>query len=126
MHDPCRRQWDVQRRPFVHLELDEGGLVRGDRLDPLGLRLHVIRQSRSGWQQQRLLDYRKPTVMVARLMTLVLLAGALACSGSQHGGGRATVTARSIDEVLAGHTDSLRSEERRVGKECRSRWSPYH
>src|SRR3989441_6946896 len=23
-------------------------------------------------------------------------------------------------------TDSLRSEERRVGKECRSRWSPYH
>ena len=23
-------------------------------------------------------------------------------------------------------TDLLRSEERRVGKECRSRWSPYH
>jgi len=22
--------------------------------------------------------------------------------------------------------DSARSEERRVGKECRSRWSPYH
>ena len=22
--------------------------------------------------------------------------------------------------------DSERSEERRVGKECRSRWSPYH
>ena len=22
--------------------------------------------------------------------------------------------------------DILRSEERRVGKECRSRWSPYH
>ena len=22
--------------------------------------------------------------------------------------------------------DNLRSEERRVGKECRSRWSPYH
>ena len=26
-------------------------------------------------------------------------------------------------EVL---TDPSRSEERRVGKECRSRWSPYH
>ena len=26
-----------------------------------------------------------------------------------------------VDEVIA-----LRSEERRVGKECRSRWSPYH
>src|SRR5256885_11265457 len=24
------------------------------------------------------------------------------------------------------HADQLRSEERRVGKECRSRWSPYH
>ena len=23
-------------------------------------------------------------------------------------------------------TEELRSEERRVGKECRSRWSPYH
>src|SRR6266513_3959594 len=30
-------------------------------------------------------------------------------------------------EDLAGHPrSSLRSEERRVGKECRSRWSPYH
>ena len=28
-----------------------------------------------------------------------------------------------IDEALA---VSRRSEERRVGKECRSRWSPYH
>src|SRR5687767_4804882 len=24
------------------------------------------------------------------------------------------------------HVDPFRSEERRVGKECRSRWSPYH
>ena len=24
------------------------------------------------------------------------------------------------------HMSLLRSEERRVGKECRSRWSPYH
>ena len=27
---------------------------------------------------------------------------------------------------LKGKVRSLRSEERRVGKECRSRWSPYH
>ena len=26
----------------------------------------------------------------------------------------------------ASQYDALRSEERRVGKECRSRWSPYH
>src|SRR5258708_39064269 len=29
-------------------------------------------------------------------------------------------------EDLAGRQDHERSEERRVGKECRSRWSPYH
>ena len=30
-------------------------------------------------------------------------------------------------KVLAGFAGSVaRSEERRVGKECRSRWSPYH
>ena len=28
--------------------------------------------------------------------------------------------------VLTGTVAALRSEERRVGKECRSRWSPYH
>src|SRR3712207_8943486 len=26
----------------------------------------------------------------------------------------------------AQHDQAVRSEERRVGKECRSRWSPYH
>ena len=27
---------------------------------------------------------------------------------------------------IFGTSTSVRSEERRVGKECRSRWSPYH
>ena len=27
---------------------------------------------------------------------------------------------------IGAHPDHCRSEERRVGKECRSRWSPYH
>ena len=30
------------------------------------------------------------------------------------------------DAMLALTDESARSEERRVGKECRSRWSPYH
>ena len=29
-------------------------------------------------------------------------------------------------ERLSRSLESMRSEERRVGKECRSRWSPYH
>ena len=35
-----------------------------------------------------------------------------------------------LDEILkllhAEGVNFIRSEERRVGKECRSRWSPYH
>src|SRR3712207_1771865 len=36
----------------------------------------------------------------------------------------AVVLALLLSRGLAG--DRIRSEERRVGKECRSRWSPYH
>ena len=43
------------------------------------------------------------------------------------------VTKKEFSEIdaleiisLSNFKDSLRSEERRVGKECRSRWSPYH
>ena len=34
--------------------------------------------------------------------------------------------ARRYNEQGADELTFLRSEERRVGKECRSRWSPYH
>ena len=40
------------------------------------------------------------------------------CSGSVH------VVDDVAYDVIAMYQD--RSEERRVGKECRSRWSPYH
>src|SRR2546430_3683880 len=32
----------------------------------------------------------------------------------------------TFDQDRVSATDVKRSEERRVGKECRSRWSPYH
>ena len=32
----------------------------------------------------------------------------------------------SFDGALQAMIDGDRTEERRVGKECRSRWSPYH
>ena len=40
-----------------------------------------------------------------------------------------TIPANAYDLLIAGDSLALRlrrSEERRVGKECRSRWSPYH
>ena len=36
------------------------------------------------------------------------------------------VMAFYIIDIAMVSTDLARSEERRVGKECRSRWSPYH
>jgi len=33
---------------------------------------------------------------------------------------------RPGNEILLEADSHIRSEERRVGKECRSRWSPYH
>ena len=33
---------------------------------------------------------------------------------------------KQVDEITAEQIQAVRSEERRVGKECRSRWSPYH
>ena len=38
--------------------------------------------------------------------------------------GRYVIDAKSIMGIFS--LDLSRSEERRVGKECRSRWSPYH
>ena len=40
---------------------------------------------------------------------------------------RRGITAGVVGNVLEWYDFALfRSEERRVGKECRSRWSPYH
>ena len=38
---------------------------------------------------------------------------------------RLGVDPKHADQMVRG-TVLMRSEERRVGKECRSRWSPYH
>ena len=39
---------------------------------------------------------------------------------------RRIANARAEAEAKAARVVAERSEERRVGKECRSRWSPYH
>ena len=32
----------------------------------------------------------------------------------------------TLKKLVIARIEASRSEERRVGKECRSRWSPYH
>src|SRR5256886_11571543 len=46
--------------------------------------------------------------------------GADQAHGQEHGADQ------HMEAVEAGRHEEGRSEERRVGKECRSRWSPYH
>ena len=38
----------------------------------------------------------------------------------------ADTLSEAIESILNQTMKEWRSEERRVGKECRSRWSPYH
>ena len=55
---------------------------------------------------------------------MVLLSGWLL--GPWWGGAAAGIGSMLVD-LLGGYPSfAPRSEERRVGKECRSRWSPYH
>src|SRR2546430_4800985 len=49
------------------------------------------------------------------------LAGFMAFAGDQQYVARRELVDRGTDRLAP-----VRSEERRVGKECRSRWSPYH
>ena len=56
-------------------------------------------------------------------MTSVVLTAALAAVSLAGCGG----SGKTETTVVAGSADTTaRSEERRVGQECRSRWSPYH
>ena len=41
-------------------------------------------------------------------------------------GANAPVLSDNFTQEAWVYSDNIRSEERRVGKECRSRWSPYH
>ena len=69
---------------------------------------------------------RKKVILSIFLMLFLLLAGLVLPSfwksqKKEASGNKGREPAKETTE-----TNSDRSEERRVGKECRSRWSPYH
>ena len=65
---------------------------------------------------------KKAISMVCLIAGIILLAAALIQDISGSGAGwRGPALIIGAIGILLG-----RSEERRVGKECRSRWSPYH
>ena len=74
--------------------------------------------------------------MIKKEMIAMLLAGG---QGSRLGvltsnmakpavafGGKYRIIDFPLSNCINSGIDTVRSEERRVGKECRSRWSPYH
>ena len=58
----------------------------------------------------------------AVVQAALLIAGTAMLIYGAYRGEAATVLSKAIKLCL----ECVRSEERRVGKECRSRWSPYH
>src|SRR2546423_12979932 len=55
-----------------------------------------------------------------------LLSGMLRGSERSIGGSDFLILNQQFNTLIKAGLPILRSEERRVGKECRSRWSPYH
>ena len=74
--------------------------------------------------------------MMAMLLASVMAAGTFTTTAFAYTGddvqkntpvSTAAQETDAAESTNAGKTDNTdRSEERRVGKECRSRWSPYH
>ena len=89
-------------QPIRHGVRSHGGSARHDALDERTVRFRFKKPSRE----------------------LLLIVGALPVFSRQWG------QRKPFNEVVMeppiGSGPQLRSEERRVGKECRSRWSPYH
>src|SRR2546426_7537583 len=61
------------------------------------------------------------TAVVASKLPITDADTYLGCNAAKVGGIETSLTFND-----AGNSTGPRSEERRVGKECRSRWSPYH
>ena len=65
---------------------------------------------------------KKKRFIIIAVAVLLVIAAAVICF--KMFGGSHTGIDNNPESKLS--NDSKRSEERRVGKECRSRWSPYH
>ena len=63
-------------------------------------------------------------------MKKIVIASACRTAIGKFGGTLANVPAAELGSIVIkealNRANVKRSEERRVGKECRSRWSPYH
>ena len=112
-------------------KLFEAGLING-----LNLKNRFIRSAT--WEGMATVDGAVTPKLVQTMIDLARGGAGLIISGHSYISpeGQASPWQLGIykDELIPGlkglvnavHENGGRSEERRVGKECRSRWSPYH
>jgi len=131
------------RFPFPVMHVDTGHNFpeaieyRDRRMAELGERL-IVASVQASIDQGRCVEETGARASRNRLQTVTLL-DAIAEHGfdAAFGGGRRDEDKARAKERILSFRDELgqwdpknqrpeRSEERRVGKECRSRWSPYH
>src|SRR2546430_6828160 len=68
---------------------------------------------------------KEPRTWHARMRSSIITGVLVASESSKPRSTISTIFGR-LGRGSSSHTRHFRSEERRVGKECRSRWSPYH
>jgi len=101
--------------------LDE---VLGDKSGVTGVRVKHL-----GDGATRELEVQGVFIAIGHTPNTQIFAGQLAMQNGYitvKGGSEGNATLTSVAGVFAAGDVADRSEERRVGKECRSRWSPYH
>ena len=64
---------------------------------------------------------RVASAVLAVMMTMSTFSSTIAYAAEP-----ITADSSLVTDAVSESTSTERSEERRVGKECRSRWSPYH
>ena len=108
-------------------------------IDDQGRAMLVLIELQTRWQPQmplRLLEYRCRHMLKERLpaISCILLLRPSAAATDHYEDEEVRYHYRLVrvyeieaeEVVKAGIVCMMRSEERRVGKECRSRWAPYH
>src|ERR1017187_827718 len=133
--DPVVAFWDTSSNKSVHLVLRASDRAFRPARCGKSTALRLLQQLIQVVEGQRL---RRVKLVAARVLLEAVeqLAGygaRLQTGGEVEGGGEQAAFAHARFEdgaelvIAVEVVDQLhRSEERRVGKECRSRWSPYH
>ena len=110
---------EMARLAGVEPNLEGWRALDYDRVFAVTAELEKRRAERASFATPSVTSLMQPISPRSRSLTRLPTSSLASCS-SKSSGSSSTATSSVLP------TSSSRSEERRVGKECRSRWSPYH